>query len=108
MEELELPTSGDPMRLAEELHHIPHRSGALAKPALVRGVQEAFTLMCSHYSGIRFDQMAYCFPNEYSAEALDALAAEVQEPAERFANALVPTSDARGNPVDGASTRQAL
>lgn len=31
MEELELPTSDDPMRLPEELYHILHRSRAIAK-----------------------------------------------------------------------------
>lgn len=61
-------------------------------------------LMRSHYKGIRFDRVAHGFPDEYSAEALDALTAEVQELVKRFANALVPTSDVRGNPVDSAST----
>lgn len=77
MEELGLPTSGDPMRLPEELNRILHRSWALAKQALVCGVQEAFTLTRSHYNGICFDQMALGFPDEYSTEALDALVTKV-------------------------------
>lgn len=48
--------------------------------------------------------MPHGFPNCYSAEDLDAFATEVRELAERFANALVPMTDAEGNPVDGAST----
>lgn len=107
-EELELPTSDDPMRVPQKLHRIPQWSGALAKQALVHYVLEAFTLMPSHYNGIRFDEMASGFPDEYFVEALDAFTVEVQGPAERFANALVPTSDARGNPVDGTSPSQAL
>lgn len=92
--ELELPVSGDPIHLPEELCRIPFQSGALAKQVLVRGVQEAFMLTRSHYDGVRFDGMSHGFPDCYSAEALDAFATEVSEPAERFANALVPTLDA--------------
>nr|CAB3503519.1 unnamed protein product [Digitaria exilis] len=94
--ELDLSMSGDPIHLLEELCRILFHYGALAKQALVHGVQEAFTLTHSHYDGICFNRMLHGFPDEYLAEALDALTAEVKESAERFANALVPLSDADG------------
>nr|CAB3453763.1 unnamed protein product [Digitaria exilis] len=108
LDALEVPMSGDPARLPAELDHVPARVGALAKQSLVRGVQEAFTLVRSHYDGIRFDRMAAGFPNEFTTEALDAMAEELRGPAEQFANGLAPTTDEEGNPVDGADTDQAL
>ncbi|KAF8664320.1 hypothetical protein HU200_054870 [Digitaria exilis] len=102
------PMSGDPARLPAELDQVPARVGALAKQSLVRGVQEAFTLVRSHYDGIHFDRMAAGFPIDFTSEALDAMAEEVKVPAERFANGLVPTTDAEGNPMDGADPDQAL
>lgn len=108
MGQLELPISGDPMHLPEELRHIPLRSEALVKQVLVCGIQEAFMLMRSHYEGVHFAKMSHGFPDCYSAEALDAFTTEVKEPAEWFSNMLVPTTDAEGNPVDGASLDQAF
>nr|CAB3495285.1 unnamed protein product [Digitaria exilis] len=107
LDALEVPVIGDPARLPAELDLAPAWIGALSMQSLARGVQEAFMLVRSHYDGIRFDRMATGFPNEFTSEALDAMAEELRAPAEQFANGLAPGIDAEGNPVDGAAPGQA-
>nr|CAB3495565.1 unnamed protein product [Digitaria exilis] len=108
LDALEVPLSSDPARLPAELDLVRACVGALAKHSLVRGVQEAFTLVRSHYDGIRFDRLAAGFPNEFTSEALDAMAEELRAPVEQFANGVAPATDTEGNPVDGTDPDQSL
>lgn len=107
LEEFGQPPSGDFMRLPEELRRIRLKSAALANQALVHSVLKGFTLVHAHYEGINFEKMLVGFPDCYSAEDLDSFAAMAKGPAERFANALVPSMYTEGNPLNGADDDQA-
>lgn len=96
------------MGLSEGLGRVFNKSITLSKEALLRGVQESFSLAWAHYIMIDLPEMAKGCPKEYSAEELDAIKAEVRAPAEFFANSLLPRADTEADPGAGAGDNYEL
>lgn len=88
----------DPAGIFEGLGRVFDKVVALSKEVLHRGVQESFSLALAHYITINLPEMVEGYPEEYSAEDLDANEAVVHAPAEFFANSLISRADGESDP----------